>query len=366
MKYRTGYLFLRGKNWHLQWRVGGKLFSRSLRTPERRQAEIEREKIMDGLRTADEAAVLERYVARLQFVRAQVGMVPVADAWRKFVDSPARPDSGPSTLKQYSAEWRRFALWLAQHCPDVKSLAAVGDRQAQAYASTFAGAAGSTFNQHIGLLALMWRVLQVPSSPWGGIRRRRAAATGRRELTVDELRAICAAAPGELRTLFALGIYTGMRLGDCCLLHWGEVDLVRGMIRRIPLKTARRSGRPVIIPIHPALRAVLGASRRAGFIMPGLAKIYQRDRAELSHQVGKVFQAAGIETGTPEPGRRTAVVVGFHSLRHTFVSMCRAAGAPLAVVESLVGHSSPAMTRHYTHTGEDAAAAAVGLLPEIT
>lgn len=46
MKYRTGYLFLRGEIWHLQWRVGGKLFSRSLRTPERRQAEIEREKVM--------------------------------------------------------------------------------------------------------------------------------------------------------------------------------------------------------------------------------------------------------------------------------------------------------------------------------
>jgi hypothetical protein len=49
--------------------VGGKLFSRSLRTPERRQAEIEREKVMDGLRAADEATVLERYIARLQAAR---------------------------------------------------------------------------------------------------------------------------------------------------------------------------------------------------------------------------------------------------------------------------------------------------------
>ena len=51
------------------------------------------------------------------------------------------------------------------------------------------------------------------------------------------------------------------------------------------------------------------------------------------------------------------------SLRHSFVSLCRAANAPLSVVESLVGHNSPAMTRHYTHTGEAAAIDAVSGLP---
>jgi hypothetical protein len=60
------------------------------------------------------------------------------------------------------------------------------------------------------------------------------------------------------------------------------------------------------------------------------------------------------------------VEVGFHSLRHTFVSLCRAANAPLSVVESIVGHSNPAMTRHYTHTSEAAAGAAVAALPDIT
>jgi hypothetical protein len=59
------------------------------------------------------------------------------------------------------------------------------------------------------------------------------------------------------------------------------------------------------------------------------------------------------------------VEVGFHSLRHTFVSLCRESNAPLAVVESIVGHSSPAMTRHYTHVGELAAGRAVALLPSV-
>jgi hypothetical protein len=58
--------------------------------------------------------------------------------------------------------------------------------------------------------------------------------------------------------------------------------------------------------------------------------------------------------------------VGFHSLRHSFVSLRREAGAPLSVVEAIVGHSNPAMTRVYTHTSEAAVGAAVAALPDIT
>jgi hypothetical protein len=33
-------------------------------------------------------------------------------------------------------------------------------------------------------------------------------------------------------------------------------------------------------------------------------------------------------------------------------------GTPMAVVQSVIGHGSPAMTSHYTHIGENAAIAA--------
>jgi hypothetical protein len=48
------------------------------------------------------------------------------------------------------------------------------------------------------------------------------------------------------------------------------------------------------------------------------------------------------------------------------VSLCHEANAPLSVVEAIVGHSNPAMTRHYTHTSEAAATTAVAALPDIT
>jgi Phage integrase family len=80
---------------------------------------------------------------------------------------------------------------------------------------------------------------------------------------------------------------------------------------------------------------------------------------------GQKAEETGRRPARAKPGTTTRAVVevGFHSLRHTFVSLCRESNAPLAVVESIVGHSNPAMTRHYTHVGELAAGQAVAALP---
>src|SRR6267154_1030762 len=68
----------------------------------------------------------------------------------------------------------------------------------------------------------------------------------------------------------------------------------------------------------------------------------------VTDKVQSHFKTCGIKLhkrGTGTDGRRAVVEVGFHSLRHTFVSLCRESNAPLAVVESIVGHGNPAMTR---------------------
>ena len=109
---------------------------------------------------------------------------------------------------------------------------------------------------------------------------------------------------------------------------------------------------------------------RADYVLPGFAATYLHDKTAVTRQIQKHFATCGIPTlkpGTgPDTGNRAVVEVGFHSLRHTFVSLCREANAPLAVVEAIVGHANPAMTRHYTHIGEAAATTAVAALPDIT
>ncbi len=222
---------------------------------------------------------------------------------------------------------------------------------------------------------LVFRVVKhkakITDNPWADIQRKRIVVNSRRELTIDELRKVCQAATGELQVLFALGIYSGLRLGDCATLRWAETDLARGVIRRIPNKTARRNPKPVIVPIHPVLRDILSttpANQRGEYVLPETAALYMHNICAVTDRVQNHFKACGItlhKPGTGTDGKRAVIEVGFHSLRHTFVSLCRENNAPLAVVESIVGHSNPAMTRHYTHIGEVAAGRAVAALPTV-
>lgn len=231
----------------------------------------------------------------------------------------------------------------------------------------------------------------ITKNPWRGITRKKQNPKSRRELTVDELHKVCGNADGEMRALFALGLYTGLRRGDCCTLRWGEVDLRRGAIIRIPNKTARGKAKPVRIPIHAVLKAILEetpASKRGEYVLPEFADKYENHCDRVTDLIQEYFLDQGIDLHAPgtgkrimrdkdgqpvrsvtgrvkvdDTGKRAVVEVGFHSLRHSFVSICRDAGAPLAVVEAIVGHSNPAMTRHYTHVGEVAAGQAVAALP---
>jgi integrase len=160
--------------------------------------------------------------------------------------------------------------------------------------------------------------------------------------------------------------------------------MVRRIILRVPNKTARRKDIPVHIPIHPSLFAFLNQtpkSQRSGYVLPEFAAKYQRNSSDVAKELRHHFVACGIQvhqegTGVKlvegkdgkkktREGKRAVVEVGFHSLRHSFVSLCRQSNAPLAVVEAIVGHSNPAMTRHYTHVGEVAASQAVAALPAL-
>lgn len=164
----------------------------------------------------------------------------------------------------------------------------------------------------------------------------------------------------EVWTLCMLACHSGLRLGDCCLLSWDEVDLVARRIVRIPLKTRRRPGaRPAVIPLHDEILARLTAIRpdgASGYVCPRKAAQYLRNRSGVTDAFMTLFRQAGIRLyaeGTgPGTDKRAAVEVGFHSFRHTFVTQAKHAGIDRASVEAIVGWGSPAMERNYTHVSE--------------
>lgn len=380
-KTRMGCLIKRGNVYIVQWRVNGKLFTRSTGKTTAKEAEAERQKIMAPFVGQNEVDALANIRARLTTKQEQLAALqeelhpglPIGEAWAAFLASPTRPDTGKATLAKYEIQWGRFWQWIQEHYPDTKLMKNVTPEIAGQFAAwlTSEGRTPNTFNKYVNLLGLVFRTVKdkarLVDNPWDAITRKKLVTRGRRELTIEELRNVCAAAEGDLRLLLAVGLYSGLRLGDCATLRWSEVDTVRGRIVRIPNKTGRRSPKPVIIPLHPTLAAMLAEipkTERSGYVLPRIATDYQRHASYVTDRVQALFKKCGIETLREVEGRTQAQVeVGFHSLRHSFVSMCAENNIPLAVVQALVGHTNPAMTRHYQHVGADATAAAVAALP---
>lgn len=401
-----------------RWMANGKRHSRSTGTHDLRKAEKKLEEFTASFRLESEQRTLETLTGRIEGVKAEIRewkerrpALRLVDAFEAYRASTARPDAGERTLSGYESYFNRFLEWMKENRPEevptvempedgetdpdkgpkeyAVEVRAVTAADAEAYAAyVIDRLSAGTFNKHLTFLRCMWRVLmdgdegksddadkpeqlkaKILENPWLRIRKRKHTPHARRELTVEELGAVIGAATGEMRLLLALGIYTGLRLGDCALLEWGSVDLVRRIVSVVPRKTARRTGKRVTVPLHDTLAGMLSdvpERLRKGYVLPETAKDYRRDSALVANRIKSLFEKCGIKTGhVDERTGRAAVDVGFHSLRHTFVSLSANGGAPMAAVQSIVGHGSPAMTRHYYHENESALRRVVSALPNV-
>ena len=356
----TGSLQLeKSGRWTMRVGIKGKRYSRSTRTTDREKAE----------------KFLERFLSPLGLGSRRL---PLADVWLEYVKSPDRRDLAPSTLNAKRLIWMEFARWMEHHHLEIGNLAEVTHEAIAEYLACIrAEVCASTYNARICVLREIFHVLAAKAGlvddPWEGVRLHADDCHSRRELTLDEIERLMKAAAKagvEWKRLFTIGIYTGLRLGDCCCLAWNSVNLERGVIQLIPTKTRKHAhGQPVTIPIHPQLLAELrgnGEHEKGMFVNPTLAEYYKKNKWRISHGLELIFKAAHIETSVKIEGRRTRTPEAtFHSLRHTFVSSAANAGVPLPVVASIVGHSSTAMTRHYYHENEEMLRQAVAAIPSL-
>lgn len=364
----------KGGRWTMRVCVDGKRYSRSTRTTDKAKAE----------------RILQRFLAPLGLGDRRL---PLAEVWREYVKSPNRNELAPATLNAKRLVWMHFAKWMEENHLEVGDLAGVTAEVTWEYLACLrADVCASTYNGRVCILREIFRVLGkkagLEEDPWDGVRLRPDDSHSRRELTMDELKRLLAAAenekqePNEWYLLILIGIYTGLRLGDCCRLDWSQINLAMDVIQLVPRKTRRHHQRMVTIPIHPVLKKALvetaqdpissvgGAIQTSGALMgsvlPTVAELYARSRWQVSHALSRIFKAAKITMSVRLDGRRHLTPEAtFHSLRHTFVSLAANAGVPLHIVQSIVGHESTAMTRHYYHENIDALRMAVVAIPSL-
>ena len=149
---------------------------------------------------------------------------------------------------------------------------------------------------------------------------------------------------------------TGLRLGDIAHLRWSSIDLASPGSETLTVKPAKtqRKGRTLVIPLHGALVACLTEMASDddpdGLLFPTLA-IPTGGWNGLSSQFARIMDSAGIDrqkTKATGAGRRVSNK-SFHSLRHYAVSELLNAGVDEALRMKLVGHSTPAMNKRYSH-----------------
>jgi len=379
-----GHIFKRGATYYLQLRVNGKKIVKSLHdetgTPVRsqRDAEKERDRIMSAYAAKDEETLRRNALNALMNAEekaeaaADLANPPlrIKDAWNAYLAHHDRPqDSGERTLRDYAGYFSKFTASLKANHPEMIFMRDVSAETAAEYATFLkkSGASPNTFNKHLFFTKLIYRVLRkeirAAEPPFEGIRPQKLTTQGRRELTVDEIRNVLETAEGDLGLLLGLGAFTGLRLGDACTIKWGEIDLARRIIRR----TLNKTGKAVLIGIPQVLLDKLNEiprQERKGYLLPKFAELYQDEntRPQITARIQAHFRECGIDTwkegtggGADKTGKRAVVEVGFHSLRHSYISLLAAAGAPMALVQKQVGHSSMTMTDHYLHMNESGA-----------
>jgi len=307
----------------------------------------------------------------------------LVDVWKVYVDSPNRKKCSQQTLSIcYAPIWKRLNKWLTEVHPEISSLDQVTPEEAREYARLLTdNLSGRTFNGHIAFLKKMFRELDEEAklkgaSPFAKIASAEKETVDRRALTIDEVKQLIESAGQEENqeylTLFMVGTFTGLRLYDCATLRWNEVDLVRRVIIRIPHKTARvrknnKKPKTVKIGIPVALLAHLESLKQNHeTLCPTLAAeyIHPSQKNRVARSIRRIFKRANITKRFEKSGRnRAGVDAGFHSLRHTFISLHAEAGAASKLIQATVGHSSAKQTLDYTHPTDKAALTAADNFP---
>lgn len=157
-------------------------------------------------------------------------------------------------------------------------------------------------------------------------------------------------------------IFTGMRQGELLGIRWQDVDLDAGIIHvrqqlqylpdegyffKAPKKNSKRNI-PMPLPLNSVLRQIKKEQEK-------YRQIYGEEYKDLdlvfcnpdgSPQDGtaltKRFQSLLKQNDLPK--------MRFHSLRHTFATMCRGAGMNIEDIQDLLGHADISTTKNmYTH-----------------
>ena len=153
-----------------------------------------------------------------------------------------------------------------------------------------------------------------------------------------------------------LSLYTGLRIGEVCGLKWEDIDFKKGCIsvnktvERISLGNGKTkvvvgdpktesSIRKVYVPTF--IIELLKDHKKSSELFVLSGKLRPTEPRTLQYRFEKVLKKAGIRKMT------------FHSLRHTYATLCIEKGMDIKTLSELLGHSDVKTTLNtYVHSSD--------------
>ena len=267
------------------------------------------------------------------------------------------------TATRYAPVVREFLDSLGTRAGKPLASLAPGDVERYVAALGQRGLTGRTIGLHVAAIRTALNTARrqgiIPNNVAEAVERPAVVERKKGLFTPAELGLLLTTAEGEWKTLLLVGIYTGLRLGDCAGLKWSNVDLV-GTITL----TMQKTGKEITIPMHPDLLAhfekLAGTDSPEQFVMPTLATKRHGGRHGLSRSFLDLLRTAGVAAVDGKGHKRS-----FHSFRHGFTSRLMNAGVSPELRMLLTGHKSKAVHQGYSHAEFETLRGAVGKLASI-
>ncbi len=355
--------------WYLRAMVKGVRIKQTLRTDNLATAQRLRDERLAALvGREDEKALFASVERQLAGIEAEEKAVrddvrsglKLADLWKKFLDDPEKTKASPSTMRNYRHCWQVFLGWLAKKHPEIqycRQLTRGIGKEFSIHLNSTTGSV-SSYNTHIIMIR---RVIETAVdldekvvNPMARLKALPVTDTVKKEIFTDaELKKIFADSDAEFVRLCAIGLYTTQRFDVARKMTWEMFTDDLGYLDVIHHKTGAPGSMRVPSPLKEILMRV-PSEERHGFICPNYAVL---NNSMSSHTFQMHLEEHGIKTQKEverKPGhKRMACIKGFHSFRHTAITIAKRNCSNNAKIKRWAGHSTDKMSDYYTHLNED-------------
>jgi integrase len=200
----------------------------------------------------------------------------------------------------------------------------------------------------------------IPRNPCKAARPAQRSRNRREGFTVQEARAILAAAEGErLASLFAFILHSGLRVAEALGLRWSDVDMDAGTVsvrqdmvyvggRMVPGRPKTdTSARTFALTPH-ALAALRDQKARQAEERLRAGEAWQDTGLVFTASNGAPLNTANVDRAFRRVREKAGVrPLPLYSLRHATASILLAAGVPPALAAKMLGHSLAMFTETY-------------------